>query len=106
MLGRWETPYLKARVNFVGDYIKDTPSVRRISDANLDNFQDSLLLKNMELAYGIFAAHAVLAHISHTVGKARKEILSDFETFSKYVIQVYGEPEGRKFLSKIPKKCT
>lgn len=103
MLGRWETPYLKARVRFVGDYTKDTPSARKISNDSLENYQDSIILKNMELAFGALAANAVLTHISHTVCKSRKDILSNFETFSKYVIQVYGESEGRNFLSKIPK---
>ena len=103
MLGRWETPYLKARINFVGDFSKDTPVARKESSENLENFRDSIILKNMELAYGAFAANAVLTHISHTVCTSRKDILSDFEIFSKYVIQVYGELEGRKFLSKIPK---
>ncbi len=99
MLDRGEIPYLKARVSF-GGYTKDTPGARKTPSE--DNFSEGLIFKNMEIAYGAVAANAVLSHISHTIGKSRSEILSDFATFSKYVIQVCGEAEARKFLSKIP----
>ena len=56
----------------------------------------------MELIYGVFIANTIINHVSQYVGKSRAEILSDFETFSKNMIQVYGELEGRKFLSKLP----
>ena len=101
-MGRWKTPHLKARVSFVGDYLKDTLGVRKSSGKNFDDYRNSVILKNMELIYGVFAANTIINHVSQYVGKSRAEILSNFETFSKNMIQVYGELEGRKFLSKLP----
>ena len=102
ILGRWKTPYLKTRLSFVGDYLKDTLSVRKSSGKNFDDYRNSVILKNMELIYGVFIANTIINHVSQYVGKSRAEILSNFETFSKNMIQVYGELEGRKFLSKLP----
>jgi len=102
ILGRWETPQLKARVSFIGDYLKDTLSIGKSSDKNFDDYRNSVILKNMKFVYGIVAANAIINHVSQHVGKSRAEILSNFETFSKTMIQVYGEVEGRKFLSKLP----
>ncbi len=99
-MDKWETPYLKARLSFVGDYIKDTFSVRKSSDKNFDDYRNNVILKNMELVYGVVNANKIINHVSQYVGKSRAEILSNFETFSKNIIQVYGEAEGRKFLSK------
>ena len=101
-MGRWKTPYLKTRLSFVGDYLKDTLSVRKSSGKNFDDYRNSVILKNMELIYGVFTANTIINHVSQYVGKSRAEILSNFETFSKNMIQVYGELEGRKFLSKLP----
>ena len=101
-MGRWKTPYLKTRLSFVGDYLKDTLSVRKSSGKNFDDYRNSVILKNMELIYGVFIANTIINHLSQYVGKSRAEILSNFETFSKNMIQVYGELEGRKFLSKLP----
>jgi hypothetical protein len=97
-----ESNYLKGRVSFSGHHLNDTPSVRKTSNENLEDFRDSLILKNMELVYGVIPANAIINHVSQHVGKSRAEILSNFETFSKIIIQVYGEVEGRKFLSKLP----
>ncbi len=71
------------------------------TDENLQDFTDSLILKNMELTYGVIPASAILQYVSQQVGKSRLDILSNFETFSKNIIQVYGEVEGKKFLSKL-----
>ena len=101
-MGRWKTPYLKTRLSFVGDYLKDTLSVRKSSGKNFDDYRNSVILKNMELIYGVFIANTIINHVSQYVGKSRAKILSNFETFSKNMIQVYGELEGRKFLSKLP----
>ena len=98
-----ESNYLKAKkVSFGGDFLNNTDSVRKIPNENLEDFRDSLILKNMELVYGVVPAHAIINHVSQHVAKPRAEILSNFETFSKNIIQVYGEVEGRKFLSKLP----
>jgi len=72
------------------------------SNKNLKDFRDSLILKNMEIIYGVVAAHTIINHVSRNVGKSRSDILSNFETFSKSIKQVYGEVEGKKFLSKLP----
>ncbi len=96
-----ETPYIKSKMSFENNVI-NTPSVRKISNENLEDFRDSLILKNMELVYGVLPAHAIINHVSQHVTKSRAEILSNFESFTKNIIQVYGEVEGRKFLSKLP----
>ena len=101
-MGTGETSYIKARLSFVGDYLKNTLGVRISSGKNFDDYRNSVILKNMQLVYGIFVANTIINHISQHVGKSRAEILSNFETFSKNMIQVYGEVEGRKFLSKLP----
>ena len=102
MLGGWETPYLKAKVSFQGNYSRDTPLARKESLLKFDNYRDSFVFKNMQIAYGSLAADAVLSHISATIGKARLDIVSNHETFCKYVKEVYGEEHARRFLSKIP----
>ncbi|HSB49779.1 MAG TPA: hypothetical protein VLC72_00415 [Nitrosopumilaceae archaeon] len=101
-MGRWETPYLKARIGFEGNYSKDTPLARKEPFLKFDNYRDSFVFKNMQIAYGPLAADAVLCHISVTVGKARQDIVSSYATFCKYVKEVYGEEHARNFLSKIP----
>ncbi|KKK76876.1 hypothetical protein LCGC14_2859260, partial [marine sediment metagenome] len=40
-------------------------------------------------------------HVSKTVMKSRSDILSNFETFSRIIKQVYGEVEGKNFLAKL-----
>lgn len=97
-----ESPYLKARVSFAGNYSRDTPLARKESLQKFDNYRDSFVFKNMQIAYGNLAADAVLTHITTTLGKPRLEIVKNYATFCKYVKEVYGEIEGRKFLSKIP----
>lgn len=97
-----DSPYLKARVGFVGNYTRDTPLARKESFFEFDNYRDSFVFKNMQIAYGNLATDAVLAHISTTLGKPRLEIVKNYVTFCKFVKEVYGEVEGRKFLSKIP----
>ncbi len=90
--------YLKGKKQFgFGETIKDNTS-----NENLENFRDSLILKNMELVYGVFPVHLIIKYVSQHVGKSRLDILSNFETFSRIINQVYGEVEGEKFLSKLP----
>ncbi len=90
--------YLKGKKQFgLGETITDNTS-----NENLENFRDSLILKNMELVYGVLPANAIITYVSRHVGKSRSDILTNFETFSKNIKQVYGEVEGKKFLSKLP----
>jgi len=92
---KMESAYLKGKMRFGFE--------ETISD-NTSNeiLQDNLILKNMELVYGVIPAHSILHHVSQHVGKSRLDILSNFETFSRIINQVYGEVEGKKFLSKLP----
>jgi len=98
----WESPYQQVSVQFIRNYQNDTPNPSKTSNENLDDFRDSLILKNMGHVYGAVAARAIINRVSRYAGKSRSEILSNYETFSKTIIQVYGEVEGRKFLDKIP----
>ena len=91
-----ESAYLKGKMRFAEYQIDNTTS------ESLQDFRDSLILKNMELIYGVLPANAIIKYVSQHVGKSRLDILSNFETFSKNIIQVYGEVEGKKFLSKLP----
>jgi len=92
-----ESAYLKGKMQFgFGETITDNTS-----NENLENFRDSLILKNMELIYGVLPANAIIKYVSQHVGKSRLEILSNFETFSRIIKQAYGEVEGKKFLSKL-----
>jgi len=93
-----ESGYLKGKMQFgyVGCQIDNT------SNEILQDLRDSLILKNMEIVYGVLPANAIINYVSQHVGKSRLDILSNFETFSKNIIQVYGEVEGKKFLSKLP----
>ncbi len=58
----------------------------------------------MELVYGVTPANAIINYVSQHVGKSRLDVLSNFETFSRKIIEVYGEVEGKKFLSKLDVK--
>jgi len=95
---KMERTYLKGKMSFgYEETITDNTT-----NENLENFSDSLILKNMEQVYGVIPANAIIKYVSQRVGKSRLDILSNFETFSKNIIQVYGEVEGKKFLSKLP----
>ena len=93
-----ESGYLKGKIQFgFGETITDNTSNEILQD-----FRDSLIFKNMEIIYGVIPANAIIKYVSQRVGKSRLDILSNFETFSKNIKQVYGEVEGKKFLSKLP----
>ncbi len=74
------------------------------SNEILQDYRDSLILKNIELVYGVTPANAIIKYVSQHVGKSRLDLLSNFETFSKSIKEVYGEVEGKKFLSKLDVK--
>ena len=93
-----ESAYLKGKMQYgYREYI-----TVNTSNEILQDFRDSLILKNMELVYGVIPAHAIIKYVSQHVGKSRSDILSNFETFSKNIKQVYGEIEGEKFLYRLP----
>ena len=76
-------------------------AIQRISKPNesnehYQNTSDSLILKAMEEEFGYIATHAILSHVSHTTMKSMAEILSDYDTFSKFLKQVYTEEVAEK----------
>ncbi len=93
-----ENAYLKGKMQ----YGYEETITDNTSNEILQDFRDSLILKNMEQVYGVIPANAIIKYVSQHVGKSRLDILSNFETFSKNIIQVYGDDEGKKFLSKLP----
>ncbi len=68
------------------------------SQSNLDsiNSEKSFILKVMEEEFGYTAAHSILSHVSRTTMKSKSEILSDYDTFSKFLKQVYTEEVAEK----------
>ncbi len=66
------------------------------SNDNSKNSENSFILKAMREEFGHVATHAILSHISQTTMKSIAEILSDYDTFSKFLIQVYTEEVAEK----------
>ncbi len=61
------------------------------SNEHSQNPKDSFILKAMEEEFGYVASHAILWHISQTTMKSMAEILSDYDTFSRILKEVYTE---------------
>ncbi len=61
------------------------------SNEHSQNPKDSFILKVMEEEFGYVAAHAILSHVSHTTMKSMAEILSNYDTFSRILKEVYTE---------------
>ncbi len=55
------------------------------------NLKDNFILKVMKEEFGYVAAHAILWHVSYTSMKSMAEILSDYDTFSRILKEVYTE---------------
>ena len=55
------------------------------------NLKDNFILKVMKEEFGYVAAHAILWHVSYTSMKPMEEILSDYDTFSRILKEVYTE---------------
>ena len=71
-------------------------SIQRVSNHNefnehSQNSNDSYILKAMEQEFGYVASHAILWHVSQTTMKSIAEILSDYDTFSRILKEVYTE---------------
>jgi len=62
-------------------------------------------MKSYKILKIVIPANAIINYVSQHVGKSRLDLLSNFETFSRNIIEVYGEVEGKKFLSKLDVKC-
>ncbi len=71
-------------------------AIQRVSNHNelnehSQNPKDSFILEAMEEEFGYIATHAIISHVSHTTMKSVAEILSDYDTFSRILKQVYTE---------------
>jgi len=71
-------------------------SIQRISKPNesnehSQNLKSNLILKAMGEEFGYMAAYRILSHVSSTTMKSMAEILSDYDTFSRILKQVYTE---------------
>jgi hypothetical protein len=71
-------------------------AIQRVSNHNelnehSQNLKDSFIFKAMEEEFGYVATHAILSHISQTTMKSIAEILSDYDTFSRILKEVYTE---------------
>ena len=71
-------------------------SIQRVFNHNelnehSQNSNDSFILKAMEQEFGYVASHAILWHVSQTTMKSMAEILSDYDTFSRILKEVYTE---------------
>jgi len=66
------------------------------SNVNSENSEKNFILKVMEEEFGYAATHAILSHVSQTTMKSKSEILSDYDTFSKFLKQVYTEEVAEK----------
>ncbi len=58
--------------------------------------RDSFILKDMEEEFGYTAAHCILSHVSRTTMKSKSEILSDYDTFSRILKEVYTDRVAEK----------
>jgi hypothetical protein len=61
------------------------------SNDNSKNSEKSFILNVMEEEYGYTAANSILSFVSRTTMKSKSEILSDYDTFSKFLKEVYTE---------------
>jgi len=57
----------------------------------VQNPRDSFIRKAMGEEFGYIAADAILSHVSRTTMKSKSEILSDYDTFSRILKEVYTE---------------
>jgi len=58
--------------------------------------RNNLILNAMREEFGHFAAHSLLLHIARTTMKPMAEILSDYDTFSRILKEVYTEEVAEK----------
>ena len=68
------------------------------------NYQDckkSFILKALARELGFTAAQSVISYVCVTTGTPKSELLSNYETFSKLIIQVYGNAGQKHVLDKL-----
>ncbi|MEE9563916.1 MAG: hypothetical protein V3V69_03220 [Nitrosopumilaceae archaeon] len=66
------------------------------SNDNSENSEKSFILKVMEEEFGYTAAHSIISHVARTTMKSKSEILSNYDTFSNILKQVYTEEVAEK----------
>ncbi len=66
------------------------------SNDNSNDSEKSFILKVMEEEFGYTAAHSIISHVARTTMKSRSEILSNYDTFSNILKQVYTEEVAEK----------
>ena len=66
------------------------------SNDNSENSEKSFILKVMEEEFGYTAAHSIISHVARTTMKSKSEILSNYDTFSNTLKQVYTEEVAEK----------
>ncbi len=67
-------------------------AIQRVANHNESNkhYQNPEdILKAMEEEFGCIGAQAILSHVSQTSMKSMAEILSDYDTFSRILKEVY-----------------
>jgi len=73
------------------------------SNEHSQNTKDSFILEAMEEEFGYIATHAIISHVSHTTMKSVAEILSNYDTFSRILKQVYTESVAEtEILDRLP----
>lgn len=68
---------------------------------NIHKDNDYPILKALESEFGYTATQSILTHITSTLGISKQKILSDYETFSKVVKQVYDDAGEKNILDKL-----
>ena len=66
------------------------------------DYTHGFLFKSMARALGFTAAQSVITYICITTATPKSVFMSDFEIFSKLIIQVYGDAGQKHVLDKIP----
>jgi len=69
-------------------------AIQRVSNHNESNEHSQNpedILKAMGEEFGYIATHAILSYVSRTTMKPMAEILSNYDTFSRILKQVYTE---------------
>jgi len=83
---KMDSAYLKGKMQFgFGETTTDNTS-----NENLKDFRDSLILKNMEVVYGVIPANAIIKYVSLNVGKSRLDLILKLsqELLSKFMVKL------------------
>ncbi len=70
-------------------------------EQNYQDYKDSFILRSLAHELGCTAAQSVIAYVCVTTGTPKSEFLSNYETFSKLIKQVYGDAGQKHVLDKL-----